>query len=51
MEGAKLNGVELIHFDLDDPNIIEMLAEADLEYADWTGVSDEIKERIRGAKS
>lgn len=51
MEGAKLNGVELIQFDLEDPNIIEMLAEADLEYADWTGVSDEMQEILRGAES
>ena len=41
MEMTKLNGVKLMQFDLDDPNIVEMLAEADLEFADWTGVSDE----------
>lgn len=41
MELTKLNGVKLKQFDLDDPNIVEMLAEADLEFADWTGVSDE----------
>lgn len=48
MEGAKLNGVKLMQFDLQNPNIIEMLAEADLEYADWIGVSDEIREMLKG---
>lgn len=48
MEGAKLNGVKLIQFDLEDPNIIEMLAEANLEYADWSGVSEEIKKLLMG---
>ena len=32
---------EIAQFDLDAPNIVEMLAEADLEFADWTGVSEE----------
>lgn len=40
MERKKRKGVKLIQFDLDDPNVIEMLAEEDLEYADWTGIDD-----------
>lgn len=51
MEGAKLNGVKLVQFDLKDPNIIEMLAEADLEYADWTGVSDVAREKLMGEEN
>ena len=47
MEGTKLNRVKLIQFDLDDPNIIEMLAEADLRDADWSNVSDEKKRLLR----
>ena len=43
MEMTKLNGVKIAQFDLDDLNIVEMLAEADLEFADWTGVSEERK--------
>lgn len=43
MEMTKLNGVKIAQFDLDDLNIVEMLAEADLEFADWTGVSEEKK--------
>ncbi len=51
MKGAKLNGVKLMQFDLEDPNIIEMLSEADLEYADWTDVSDTMRERLIGKES
>lgn len=47
MEKTKLNGVKLTKFDLNDPNIIEMLAEADLEYADWSGVDEEIAKYLQ----
>lgn len=41
MEGTILYGVKLSQFDLDNPEIIEMLAEADLSGADWTDVTKE----------
>lgn len=41
MEGTVLTGVRLLQFNLDNPEIMEMLAEADLSEADWTGVTDE----------
>jgi len=41
MEGTILYGVKLSRFDLDNPEIIEMLAEADLSGADWTDVTEE----------
>ena len=41
LEDAKLDGVKLVQFDLDNPEIIEMLCEAHLEHADWTGVTEE----------
>lgn len=43
MDGTKLNGVKLIQFDLDNPEIIEMLAEADLDYANWIGVDEKYR--------
>ncbi len=43
LEDAKLDGVELVKFDLDNPECIEMLCEAHLEHADWTGVTEEQK--------
>lgn len=46
MEGTKLRGVKLVQFDLDNPDIIEMLAEADLEQADWSGVTEEQKKKL-----
>lgn len=46
MEGTKLRGVKLVQFDLDNPDIIEMLAEADLEQADWSGVMEEQKKKL-----
>ena len=44
MNGAVLKGIKLVEFDLDNIDIIQMLKGADLQYADWTGVSDEKKE-------
>lgn len=41
MEGTVLTGVRLLQFNLDNPEIMEMLAEADLSEADWKGVTDE----------
>ncbi len=38
--------VKLMQFDLEDNDIIEMLAEADLTYADWTGVSEAIRREL-----
>ena len=40
MENAKLDGVKMIQFDLNNVNIKEMLVEADLSNADWTGVDE-----------
>lgn len=44
MEGTLLFGVRLQQFDLDNPEIIEMLAEANLSGADWAGVTEEQKQ-------
>lgn len=41
MENTILDGVKLAQFDLNDSDIIEMLAEANLSGADWTDVTDE----------
>ena len=46
MDGTKLDNVKLMQFDLEDNDIIEMLAEADLTYADWTGVSEAIRREL-----
>lgn len=46
LEDAKLDGVKLVQFDLDNPDIIEMLCEAQLEHADWTGVTEEQKKML-----
>lgn len=46
MEDARLNGVKLNQFDLDDPDMVEILAEADLGQADWEGVTEEQKRRL-----
>lgn len=46
MEGTKLRDVKLVQFDLDNPDIIEMLAEADLEQADWSGVTEEQRKKL-----
>ena len=46
MDGTKLDDVKLTQFDLEDNDIIEMLAEADLTYADWTGVSEAIRREL-----
>lgn len=50
MEGTVLHGVKLQQFDLDNPEIIEMLAEANLSGADWTGVSKEQKQMLLGGE-
>lgn len=47
MEGAILRNVKLVQFDLDDPNIIEILSEACLDEADWTGVTKEQRELLK----
>lgn len=44
MLNAKLDGVQMIQFDLNDASIKEMLVEADLTNADWTGVDEELVE-------
>lgn len=43
MDDACLKEVNLIWFDLDDSDVIEMLSKADLTEADWTGVTEEQK--------
>lgn len=48
MEVTVLYGVKLQQFDLDNPEIIEMLAEANLSGADWTGVTKEQKQMLLG---
>ena len=50
MEGTVLYGVRLQQFDLDNPEIIEMLAEANLSGADWTGVTKEQKQMLLGGE-
>ena len=50
MEGTVLYGVRLQQFDLDNPEIIEMLAEANLSGADWTGVTEEQKQILLGGE-
>lgn len=50
MEGTVLYGVRLQQFDLDHPEIIEMLAEANLSGADWTGVTKEQKQVLLGGE-
>ena len=47
LEDAKLDGVKLVEFDLDDPECIEMLCEAHLEHADWTGVTEEQRRKLQ----
>lgn len=51
MEGTVLYGVKLQQFDLDNPEIIEMLAEANLSGADWTGVTKEQKQMLLGGEA
>ena len=51
MEDAVLCGVRLAQFDLDNPEIIEMLAEADLTEADWTDVTDEQRDMLTKRES
>lgn len=51
MEGTVLYGVKLQQFDLDNPEIIEMLAEANLSNADWTGVTKEQKQMLLGGEA
>ena len=51
MEGTVLYGVKLRQFDLDNPEIIEMLAEANLSGADWTGVTKEQKQMLLGGEA
>ena len=51
MEGAVLYGVKLRQFDLDNPEIIEMLAEANLSGAYWTGVTKEQKQMLLGGEA
>lgn len=46
LEDAKLDGVKLVQFDLDNPEIIEMLCEANLEHADWTDVTEEQRKML-----
>ena len=48
MEGTLLYGVKLSQFDLNNPEIIEMLSEADLSGADWTGVTEGQKQMLLG---
>lgn len=43
MESTILRNVKLAQFDLEDPNMIEILSEAYLDEADWTGVTEEQK--------
>ena len=50
MEGAVLSGVKLSQFDLNNLEIIEMLAEANLENSDWTGVTAEQKKMLISEK-
>lgn len=51
MEGTVLYGVKLQQFDLDNPEIIEMLAEANLSGADWTGITKEQKQMLLGGEA
>ena len=46
MMNAKLDGVRLMDFDLDDDNIIEMLAEAKLSEANWDEVTLEQRKKL-----
>lgn len=48
LKDARLDGVKLVQFDLDNPEIIEMLCEAHLEHADWTGVTEEQRKMLFG---
>jgi len=48
LEDAKLDGVKLVQFDLNNPEMIEMLCEAHLEHADWTGVTEEQRKMLLG---
>lgn len=50
MEDAVLSGVKLSQFDLNNLEIIEMLAEANLENSDWTGVTAEQKKMLISEK-
>ena len=50
LKGINLKGVQLNQFDLNNPDIIKMLSEANLEEADWSGVTDEQKEKLLSAK-
>ena len=47
LEDAKLDGVKLVQFDLSNPEIIEILCEAHLEHADWTGVTEEQRKMLQ----
>lgn len=50
MENTILRGVKLVQFDLTDPRIIYMLAQANLTGADWNGVDNMVKNKLLTAQ-
>lgn len=47
MANAKLDNVKILQFDLEDDDIVEMLSEADLSKADWSGVSESQRQKLK----